>query len=89
MSDVGRGYDRGGVTGQPTGGERHRGPHGGVAGYPRMLTDEGAGVRARRIGVVGAGVMGGEIAQVAAAAGLEVALRDVHAAGRWGLGRAR
>jgi 3-hydroxyacyl-CoA dehydrogenase len=32
---------------------------------------------ARRLGVVGAGVMGSEIAQVAAAAGLEVVLRDV------------
>jgi 3-hydroxyacyl-CoA dehydrogenase len=33
----------------------------------------------RLVGVVGAGVMGSEIAQVAAAAGLEVALRDVDA----------
>jgi 3-hydroxybutyryl-CoA dehydrogenase len=45
-----------------------------------MLTAEGAGVEAHRIGVVGAGVMGSEIAQVAAAAGLHVTLRDVDAA---------
>ena len=45
-----------------------------------MLTAEGAGVQAHRIGVVGAGVMGSEIAQVAAAAGLEVVLRDVDSA---------
>lgn len=37
-------------------------------------------MRAQRIGVVGAGVMGSEIAQVAAAAGLDVVLRDVDAA---------
>ena len=45
-----------------------------------MLTAEGASVEAHRIGVVGAGVMGSEIAQVAAAAGLAVTLRDVDAA---------
>ena len=45
-----------------------------------MLTAEGAGVEAHRIGVVGAGVMGSEIARVAAAAGLDVTLRDVDAA---------
>ncbi len=45
-----------------------------------MLTAEGAGVQAHRIGVVGAGVMGSEIAQVASAAGLAVTLRDVDAA---------
>lgn len=45
-----------------------------------MLTAEGAGVEAHRIGVVGAGVMGSEIAQVASAAGLVVPLRDVDAA---------
>ena len=47
-----------------------------MAGYARIPHGRGGGVRTQRIGVVGAGVMGSEIAQVAAAAGLDVVLRD-------------
>ncbi len=79
MSDLGRHYD--GLP-RPASAAARDGarPRTAWQATGEMLTAEGVGVEAHRIGVVGAGVMGSEIAQVASAAGLAVTLRDVDAA---------